>query len=120
MRCSPAWYEAQPPTITGMSNSRMKRLRLRGSDVFDTCSADTTVPWMTRMSSSAARQAWASDSVRWGVTEAAVVMPASFICLMRAVTSSGMIGSWYICCIRAVAFSSSSSRISSKSAVGSS
>ena len=120
MRCRPAWYEAHPPTITGMSNSRMKRLRLSGSDVLETCSAETTVPWMTRMSSSAARQAWASDSVRWGVTEAAVVMPASFICLMRAVTSSGMIGSWYICCMRDVAFSSSSSRISSKSGVGSS
>ena len=64
--------------------------------------------------------AGASDSVRWGVTEAAVVMPASFIWRMRAVTSSGMIGSSYICCMRAVALSSSSSRISSKSAVGSS
>ena len=106
--------------MTGMSNSRMKRFRLSGSTVFDTCSAETTVPWMTRMSSSAARMAGASDSVRWGVTEAAVVMPASFIWRMRAVTSSGMIGSWYICCIRAVALSSSSSRISSKSAVGSS
>ena len=44
MRWRPAWYEAQPPTITGRSNSRMKRLRLRGSTVLDTCSAETTVP----------------------------------------------------------------------------
>ena len=58
----------------------MKRLRLSGSTVFETCSAETTVPWITSRSSSAARIAWASDSVRWGVTEAAVVMPASFIC----------------------------------------
>ena len=46
--------------MTGMSNSRMKRLRLSGSTVFDTCSAETTVPWMTSMSSSAARMAGAS------------------------------------------------------------
>ena len=72
------------------------------------------------MSSSPARIAGASFSVRCGVTEAAVVIPASFISRIRAVTSSGMIGSWYICCIRDVAFSSSSSRISSKSGVGSS
>ena len=98
----------------------MKRFRFRGSVVFETCSAETTVPWMTSRSNSAARIDGASDSVRCGVTEAAVVMPASFIWRIRAVTSSGTIGSWYICCMRAVAFSSSSSRISSKSEVGSS
>ena len=100
MRWSPAWYEAQPPTMTGMSNSRMKRFRLSGSTVLDTCSAETTVPWMTSRSSSAARMAGASSTVRWGVTEAAVVMPASFIWRMRSVTSSSLIGSAYICCIR--------------------
>ena len=47
-------------------------------------------------------------------------MPAAFISLMRWVTSSSWIGSAYICCIRAVAFSVGSSRISSKSGVGSS
>ena len=120
IRCRPAWYDAQPPTMTGMSNSRMNRFRLRGSVVFDTCSAETTVPWMTSRSSSAARMAGASASVRCGVTDADVVMPASFIWRMRSVTSSGLIGSWYICCIRPVAFSSSSSRISSNSRVGSS
>ena len=99
--------------MTGMSNSRMKRFRLSGSTVLDTCSAETTVPWMTRRSSSAARMAGARATVRWGVTEAAVVMPASFIWRMRSVTSSSLIGSAYICCIRDVAFSSSSSRISS-------
>ena len=52
--------------MTGMSNSRMKRLRLSGSVVFDTCSAETTVPWITSRSSSAARIAGASDSVRCG------------------------------------------------------
>jgi hypothetical protein len=54
-----------------MSNSRMKRLRLSGSAVLDTCSAETTVPWMTRRSSSAAEAGRGQRSVRWGVTEAA-------------------------------------------------
>ena len=31
MRCSAVEYDAQPPTITGMSNSRMNFLRLSGS-----------------------------------------------------------------------------------------
>ena len=31
----------------------MNSLRLSGSVLADTCSADTTVPWMTRMSSPA-------------------------------------------------------------------
>ena len=42
-----------PPTMTGMSSLRTKRLRLSGSDWLVTCSADTTVPWMTSRSSSA-------------------------------------------------------------------
>ena len=62
----------------------------------------------------------AIQSVRAGVTDADVVMPAAFICLMRSATSSSLTGSRYICCIRAVALSSSSSVISSKSDVGSS
>ena len=55
MRCSAVEYDAQPPTITGRSNSRMNFLRLSGwrDSSFDTCSADTTVPWITRTSSSA-------------------------------------------------------------------
>ena len=106
--------------MTGISNSRMNRLRLRGSAVFDTCSAETTVPWMTSRSSSAASRAGANGSVFCGVTEAAVVMPAAFISWIRWVTSSSWTGSAYICCIRAVAFSAGSSRISSNSGVGSS
>ena len=48
MRCSAVEYDAHPPTITGMSNSRMNFLRLSGwrDASFDTCSADTTVPWI--------------------------------------------------------------------------
>ena len=45
--------EAQPPTTTGTGTSRMNSLRLSGSLVVDTCSAEMTVPWMTRMSSPA-------------------------------------------------------------------
>ena len=50
IRCSPVAYEAQPPTITGTGTSRMNSFRLSGSVFADTCSADTTVPWITRMS----------------------------------------------------------------------
>ena len=98
----------------------MKRLRLSGSTVFETCSAETTVPWMTKRSSSAPSSAEANISVFWGVTDAAVVMPADFISLMRSLTSSSCTGSAYICCIRAVALSAGSSRISSNRGVGSS
>ncbi len=98
----------------------MNRLRLSGSAVFDTCSAETTVPWITSRSSSAARTASANASVRCGVTEAAVVMPAAFISLIRWVTRFAWTGSAYICCMRAVAFSAGSSRISSNRGVGSS
>ena len=98
----------------------MNRLRLSGSAVLDTCSAETTVPWMTSRSSSAASRAGTNRSVFWGVTEAAVVMPAAFISRIRSVTSSSRTGSEYICCMRAVAFSAGSSRISSNRGVGSS
>ena len=98
----------------------MNRLRLSGSTVFDTCSAETTVPWITSTSSSASAQAAASCAVRCGVTEAIATTPAARISWIRWVTSSGRTGSRYICCIRAVALSSSSSRISSNSGVGSS
>src|ERR1039458_4158510 len=52
--------------MVGISNSRMNCFRLRGSTVLDTCSADTTVPWMTRMSSSASAQALARGEWRRG------------------------------------------------------
>jgi len=42
----------------------------------------------------------AIQSVRAGVTDAEVVMPAPFISEMRWATSSILIGSKYICCIR--------------------
>ena len=76
-----------------MSSSRTNFLRLSGSAVVDTCSAETTVPWMTRRSSSASRMAGAKASVRWGVTEATEVTPASLISRIRRLMSSGLMGS---------------------------
>ncbi len=55
MRWRAVWYEAQPPTITGTGSSEMKRFRLSGSTTDETCSADTTVPWMTSTSRPASR-----------------------------------------------------------------
>ena len=62
----------------------------------------------------------ASSVVRWGVTDAQDTTPAEETSRIRRVTSSGFTGSKYICCIRAVAFSSSRVAISSKSGSGSS
>ena len=76
------------------------------------------MPWITRTSSSASAHAAASCEVRCGVTDAIATTPAARISWMRWVTSSGWTGSRYICCIRGVALSSSSSRISSNSGVG--
>src|SRR3954447_25680775 len=66
MRCSAVEYDAQPPTITGMSNAGMNSLRLSGSTLDDTCSPETTVPWITRMSSPASSTRWAYFSTRCG------------------------------------------------------
>ena len=94
MRCSAVEYEAQPPTMTGRSNSRMNFLRLSGwrDSSFDTCSADTTVPWMTRRSSSASSTMLAYRSTRWGVSDAHAVTPLSLISRMRWPISSSLIG----------------------------
>ena len=57
MRCNAVEYDAHPPTITGISYSRMNFFKLSGwrESSFDTCSADTTVPCTTSRSSSASR-----------------------------------------------------------------
>ncbi len=88
-------YDAQPPTMTGISNSRMNFFRLSGwrAGSFDTCSADTTVPCTTKMSSSASRMCFAYCSTRCGVSDAHAVTPASLISRMRAPISSSLIGS---------------------------
>ena len=71
----------------------MNSLRLSGSTTEETCSAETTVPWMTRMSSPASSAiAWYSRT-RCGVSEAAASTPAALISWMRCATSSGLTGS---------------------------
>ena len=93
MRWRAVEYEAHPPTMMGTSNSRMNFFRLSGSTVFDTCSAETTVPWITRMSSSASSTCFAYCSTRWGVSDAHAITPASLISRMRCAISSSLIGS---------------------------
>ena len=120
MRCSAVEYEAQPPTITGSSSSRMNFLRLSGSAVFETCSADTTVPWITRMSSSAS-----SDDLRVPLDplrrERRGGDDAGGLDLTDALADELFLdGSAYISCIRRVAFSVGESAISSNIASGSS
>ena len=53
IRCSAVWYEAQPPTITGTGSAEMNSFKLSALPFEDTCSADTTVPWITSTSSPA-------------------------------------------------------------------
>ena len=71
----------------------MNSLRLSGSSVVDTCSAETSVPWMTRMSTPASRITGASASVCCGETRTATVTPPSRIGRTRSAISSGRIGS---------------------------
>src|SRR5436305_7640277 len=79
MRCSPVEYDAQPPTTTGTGTSRMNSLRLSGSEVVDTCSAEMTVPWMTRMSRPASSTSSWYFVTRCGVSDAAQTTPCSLI-----------------------------------------
>ena len=50
----------------------MNSFRLSGSVRVETCSAETTVPWITRMSSSASSTSGAYSVTRCGVSEALV------------------------------------------------
>ncbi len=93
MRWSAVAWEAQPPTITGISRRAMNSFRLSGSVRVETCSAETTVPWMTRMSSSASSTRCENRSTRCGVREAAATAPDSFSSAMRRRISSSLIGS---------------------------
>src|SRR5207344_2419132 len=77
IRCSAVVYEAQPPTTTGRSNVAMNSFRLSGWLWVDTCSAETTVPWITRTSRPAPTTALAYRSTRWGVSDAHETTPPS-------------------------------------------
>jgi hypothetical protein len=96
-----------------MSNAGMNSLRLSGSARDETCSPDTTVPWITRMSRPASRTSGAYCSTRAGVSDAHETTPPSLISTIRLPISSGLIGSAYNSCIRRVAFSSGRLAISS-------
>ncbi len=50
IRWSPVENDAHPPTMQGTGTSAMNSLRFSGSDFEETCSAEITVPWITRMS----------------------------------------------------------------------
>ena len=71
----------------------MNSLRLSGSVRVETCSAETTVPWITRMSSSASSTSGAYSVTRCGVIDALVTCPASLISRIRFTISSGLTGS---------------------------
>ena len=71
----------------------MNSFRLSGSERVETCSAETTVPWITRMSSSASRTIGASSTTFCGVSAAHETAPLSLISRIRAPTSSGFTGS---------------------------
>ena len=79
--------------MTGTGSSEMKRLRLSGSATEETCSAETTVPWITRMSrpASSATSTW--SVTRWGVSDPAATTPWPLISAMRWAISSGLTGS---------------------------
>ncbi len=71
----------------------MNFLRLRGSTLLDTCSAETVVPRITKRSTPASTTVWYSSWVRWGESAPATVTPPSRISASLRVTSSGLIGS---------------------------
>ena len=71
----------------------MNSFRFSGSTTVDTCSADTTVPWMTSTSSPASSASCQYSRTRCGVSDAAASTPASLISLIRLLISSGLTGS---------------------------
>ena len=98
----------------------MNCFRLSGSARPETCSADTVVPRITKMSTPASTTALAYRAVRCGDRLAAVVTPARAISSIRRPMRSSEIGSAYMACSRRVAACSSSSVTSASSGSGSS
>ncbi|MBP3079393.1 hypothetical protein WP39_18470 [Streptomyces sp. 604F] len=70
----------------------MNCLRLSGSAAPETCSAETVVPRMTKMSTPASTTALENWAVRCGESAAAVMTPASRTSLIRRPISSSWIG----------------------------
>ena len=71
----------------------MNSLRLSGWLWVETCSAETTVPWITRTSRPAPITASAYRSTRCGVSEAHETTPPSLISRIRCSISSSLSGS---------------------------
>ena len=70
----------------------MNCLRLSGSARPETCSAETVVPRMTKMSTPASMTALWYWTVRCGDSRTAVVTPAARISSIRRPISSSLIG----------------------------
>ncbi len=96
----------------------MNCLRLSGSARPETCSADTVVPRITKMSTPASTTALAYRAVRCGDRLAAAVTPARAISSILRPMRSSEIGSAYMACSRRVAACSSSSVTSASSGSG--
>ena len=79
--------------MTGMSKLGMNSFRLSGSARLETCSPETTVPWITRTSSPASSTSEAYCSTRAGVSEAHETTPPPLISSIRLPISSGLTGS---------------------------
>ncbi|CAM5716080.1 hypothetical protein SANTM175S_06220 [Streptomyces antimycoticus] len=71
----------------------MNCLRLSGSAAPETCSAETVVPRITKMSTPASTTALENCAVRCGDRAAAVTTPASRTSFRRWPISSSLIGS---------------------------
>ncbi len=71
----------------------MNSFKLSGSVWVETCSAEITVPWMTRMSRPASSAASWYFPTFWGVSEPQATAPAALISSMRFAISSALTGS---------------------------
>ena len=71
----------------------MNSFRLSGSWLDETCSPETTVPWITRMSRPASSTSFEYCSTFWGVREAQLTTPPALISSIRCPISSSFSGS---------------------------
>ncbi len=71
----------------------MNSFRFSGSDTVETCSPETTVPWITSTSSPASSASSWYFNTRCGVSDAATTTFCSLISLIRWAISSGFTGS---------------------------
>ena len=89
--CVPPATWAVGPTVT--VESGVLAGEFNGSVRVDTCSAETTVPWITRTSRPAASTIGAYFATRCGVSDAHEVTPPARISSIRRPMRSSLIGS---------------------------